>query len=87
MTINGKEYIYKVAFFEPPFADFSTREFYFGSVTAIYNRFTPAQIGCNVNNLWNLRVNDGVPYCSKTCRITRHEVTRQKQKHPRSKSD
>ncbi len=71
------EFIYKVAFFERPAGSPSEqKEFYFGSLAAIYEMFTPEQVGCKVENLWNNRVSEGEPYANKLCRITREPLIR-----------
>ena len=77
------EFIYKVAFFERPAgSDTEQKEYYFGSLAAIYEVFTPEQVGCKVENLWNVGVSDGEPYANKLCRITREAVVRKQQKAP-----
>lgn len=80
------EFIYKVAFFERPAGSPSEqKDFYFGSLAAIYGMFTPEQVGCKVENLWNNRVSEGEPYANKLCRITREAVVRKQQKAPSRK--
>ena len=48
------EFIYRVAFNEPPLENDDSWEFYFTSLSAIYEKFTPEQVGCKVSRLWNL---------------------------------
>jgi hypothetical protein len=55
--------------FNEPMNDGET-SFFFGSLTAIYEHFTPSQIGCGVNRLWNIGVAKGTIYKSDKCTIT-----------------
>ena len=50
------EFIYRVAFNEPPLENDDSWEFYFTSLSAIYEKFTPEQVGCKVSRLWNLKI-------------------------------
>jgi hypothetical protein len=68
---------YKLEFYEPlteAEAKYPTyvgeTDFYFGSLAAIYDTFTPEVIGCKVRNLWNVGVARGVEYRGAKCRIT-----------------
>lgn len=73
----SENYIYRVAFNEPPFSDGQT-EFYFHSLSAIYEMFTAKQVGCKVSNLWNLGVRQGNAYVGKRCTITVAPISRKK---------
>lgn len=79
-----KNRIYKVVFKIPPLGHERT-EFYFGSLSAIYDVFKETEIGCKVNNLWNIGVSDGNTYKSKLCTITREAFISKAQKNPRGK--
>lgn len=72
------EYIYRVAFSEPPIKEDDRTEFFFHSLTAIYEKFTPEQVGCKVTRLWNVGVSDGKEYTSRSgdVRITREPIER-----------
>ena len=75
------EFIYKVAFFERPAGSYTEqKEFFFGSLAAIYELFTSEQVGCRVENLWKLGVSEGEPYTNKLVRITREPLIRKKQR-------
>jgi len=79
------EYIYKVAFKgDIPGAPVSWdgHEYYFGSLAAIYDVFDPYQIGCKVENLWNVGVSDGNKYENHLCTITREPLIRKRQRKP-----
>lgn len=49
-------------------------DYYFGSLQAIYEAFTPAQIGCRLYRLYG--VSDSRPVTTKTCQITKHQILR-----------
>ena len=68
--------IIKVQFNEPP-AGYSGTEFYFGSLAAIYDWFSPKQIGCKVERLWNYGIKQNKPYKHARCVVSR-EVMRRK---------
>ena len=78
MTKNN---IYKVTFNEPPLNDDRT-EFYFTSLSAIYDTFTPEQIGCRVTRLWNVSVSTDNPYIGRLCQITQEETRSKTQNNP-----
>ncbi len=63
----------RVQFFEP--VDGQT-DYYFGSVKAIYARFTPAEIGLTLGSLYVKRVSETKPVVTSKCRITRIEILR-----------
>ena len=87
MDINREgcdmEYIYKVAFKgRIPGECCWEGEYFFGSLAAIYDVFAPYQIGCKVENLWNVGVSDGKPYENSLCRITREPLIRKHHRKP-----
>lgn len=49
-------------------------DYYFGSLQAIYETFTPAQIGCRLYRLYG--VSDSRPVTTQTCQVTRQEILR-----------
>jgi hypothetical protein len=66
------KYVYRVSFVD---AIDGKTDYYFSSMTAIYTVFTPEQIGCKVNNLWNRGgVDFENPYRNKLCTITKERV-------------
>lgn len=69
--------IIKVRFTAPPLAGDPRTEFYFGSLAAIYDQFTPKQIGCKVERLWNYGIKQNKPYKNARCVVSR-EVMRRK---------
>ena len=77
------EFIYRVAFKEPPLLGVDERtEFYFHSLAAIYDTFTGAQIGCKVTRLWNIGVSDGNTYDGRRCKITKEPILRKRRNKP-----
>ena len=77
-----KEHIYRVAFNEPPIEDDDRTEFFFTSLSAIYEVFTPDQVGCKVTRLWNIGVSCGTPYDGARCKITREPLRSKSQSKP-----
>lgn len=77
-------YIYRVAFKEPP-EQSGERDFFFSSLAAIYERFTPEQIGCKVSRLWNLGVSDGNTYTGAKVTVTREPLYAKKQNKARTR--
>lgn len=74
--------IYKVKFEQPPIAGDGRTEFYFTSLSAIYETLTPAQVGCKVTRLWNIGVSNGQPYIGKLCTITKEQLHSKPQENP-----
>lgn len=83
MTMK-KEHIYRVAFHEPPIENDERKDFFFSSLSAIYEDFTPEQIGCKVSRLWNIGVSGGTPYDGAKCKITREPLTAKSRNKPES---
>lgn len=71
------EKIIKVEFFLPVQGK---KDHYFGSLAAIYEVFTPQQIGCKLEALWGAGIEDGKPKSTRLCVISKHELHRKKQK-------
>ncbi len=75
-----QEFIYRVAFSEPPLSDGERRDFFFYSLSAIYETFSAEQIGCRVSRLWNLGIAQGNVYQGRRCTITKEPITRKKRR-------
>lgn len=58
---------YRVEFREPVAPDAA---YYFGSLSAIYERFTADDIGCNVERLWAVKITPGCPYEGSRCTVS-----------------
>ncbi len=54
-------------------------ESYLGSLKAIYERFTPEQIGCTVERLWGSNITLDNPKVTSRCIISKHEIIRKPQ--------
>lgn len=74
--------IYKVSFTEPPIKDDDRKEFYFTSLSAIYETLTPEQVGCGVRRLWNLKIAQGRTYQGRRCVITKEAIGSKTQQNP-----
>lgn len=70
--------VVKVEFYFAP-APWKQRIFYFGSLAAIYELFTPAQVGLTLHSLWRSHIDLDRPKLTKTCRVSKVIVYRKKQ--------
>ena len=57
---------------------YQTAEFFFHSLAAIYDLFTPYQVGCKVSQLYKVGVRQGIPYEGRKCRVSREPIRRKK---------
>lgn len=77
------ETIIKVQFFSPVEGRL---EWFFTSVAAIFDQFTPEQIGCSLATLWGA---DALPVgkvkATGNCLISRHYIARKPQTNKRPK--
>lgn len=76
------ETIIKVQFFRP--VEGKT-EFFFGSLAAIYEQFTPEQIGCGLTTLWSANITPDAPKSTRLCVISKHNIGRKPQNNKQSK--
>ena len=76
-----QEFIYRVSFKEPPLSGDERREFFFHSLSAIYEVFSHKQIGCRVSRLWNIGVAQGNEYVGRLCQITKEPIMRKKRRN------
>lgn len=81
--MGTKDWFYRVEFKEPPIEGDDRMAFNFSSLAAIYEQFTPEQVGCKVSRLWNIGVSDGVPYRGRRCTITKEQMRRKTQNKAR----
>lgn len=70
------ERVYRIKFKEPPLDNDSRVEFFFSSLSAIYDVFTVEQVGCKVNHLWNIKLSEVGTYANGKCEIIVGELTR-----------
>lgn len=76
-----QEFIYRVSFSEPPLSGDERQEFFFHSLSAIYEVFSHEQIGCRVSRLWNIGVAQGNEYVGRLCQITKEPIMRKKRRN------
>lgn len=76
------EFIYRVAFSEAPLENDARTAFYFGSLTAIYDLFSPEQIGASLKTLWNKKVSEGNIFSNEKVLISREPIYRKAKKNP-----
>lgn len=76
-----QEFIYRVSFKEPPLSGDERQEFFFHSLSAIYEVFCHEQIGCRVSRLWNIGVAQGNEYVGRLCQITKEPIMRKKRRN------
>lgn len=55
-------------------------EHFFGSLAAIYQVFTPEQIGVTLGTLWNHKITQECPYVGQRCTIRKAFLMRMAQK-------
>ncbi len=55
------------------------RHYYFGSVAAVFDTFTPDELGVSLPTLWNYGLAPDRPYINNKCRIYRGKINRKKQ--------
>lgn len=51
---------------------------YFGSISAIFDIFTPEQLGVSLSRLWSFGITESKPYTNKACTIRRGTIHRKK---------
>jgi hypothetical protein len=75
--MTAQKHIYRVSFKEP--IDGKT-DYFYGSLSAIFTNFTPEEIGCKVQRLWNIKITGETPYIGRKCTITKEPLRRKTQK-------
>lgn len=68
--MNGKT-IYHVSFGDD-------ENYYFGSLAAIYDRFTPSEMGVSLARLYDVAITPEKPYRNKKCIIRKGFLQRKK---------
>lgn len=51
---------------------------YFGSISAIFDRFTPKELGVSKSWLWSYGITESKPYKNKKCIIYKGTIQRKK---------
>ena len=75
--MSEQAYIYRVSFKEPVNDKW---DYFFGSLSAIYDTFSAEQVGCKVSRLWNLKITPETPYIGRRCTISKEPVKRKPQR-------
>ena len=75
MASKGR--IVKVELFTPD----GRKEYYFGSLKAIYTELTEEEVGCKLETLYGAGLSDGGCYANKRCVIRYVSVARVPQKN------
>ena len=70
------ETIVRVQFLNPVAEHGGQTDFYFGSLAAIYEVFTPEQIGCKLETLWAAKIDT----LHTKCVVSKQVLYRKKQK-------
>lgn len=69
--------------FHSPLPGECCQEYYFTSLAAIYEKFSPAEIGIALHSLWSVGLRVGHPKATKTCVISKHYIHRKPQTNKR----
>ena len=81
MEAVSYSFVYSVLFYAAPLSDMPRQKFFlFSSLAAIFEIFSPEQIGCGLGHLYNLKVPDGSSFAGKRCIIKREKVFSKRQK-------
>lgn len=77
-------FVYSVLFFAAPLPEKPRQKFFlFSSLAAIFEVFSPEQIGCGLGHLYNLQVPSGSAFAGKRCIIKREKVFSKRQNCPK----
>ena len=74
------ESIIRVQFLQPVTEHGGQTDFYFGSLAAIYEVFTPEQVGCKLETLWAAKIDALHPKTTPRCVVSKQMLYRKKQK-------
>ena len=74
------ESIVRVQFLNPVAEYGGQTDFYFGSLAAIYELFSPAQVGCKLETLWSAKIDALNPKTTPKCVVSKQVLYRKKQK-------
>lgn len=69
--------VIRVQFFQPKDG---CSEFYFGSFAAIFELFSPEDIGCRLESLWAANIDEEHPKATRLCVVSKHKLYRKSQK-------
>ena len=81
METISQESIIRVQFLNPLAEHGGQTDFYFGSLAAIYELFTPEQVGCKLETLWSAKIEPLHPKATPRCVVSKQVLYRKKQKN------
>lgn len=55
-------------------------DYFFGNLRAIFDKFSPEDVGTTLTKLWNANAGKGFKVCTRMCTIEKVEVLRSPQK-------
>lgn len=76
---NSTYYAYEVRFHDPP-EGHTERSHYFFSLAAIFDHFTPSEVGGSVQTLYRAGVREGRKYEGRRCAVRRVPIYRKTQR-------
>lgn len=79
MRSKKTEYAYEVRFHEAP-EGHSDRSHYFFSLAAIFDHFTPSEVGCTVQAFYRVKLKEGNRYEGRRCVVRRVPIYRKTQR-------
>ena len=79
MIKNDTIYAYEVRFHEAP-EGHKERSHYFSSLAAIFDHFTPSEVGCSVQTFYRIKLTDGNKYEGRRCVVRRFQIYRKPQR-------
>lgn len=57
---------------------FGCKHYYFGSIAAIFDTFSPSELGVSKSRLWSYGITESKPYCNGKCVVYRGVIHRKK---------
>lgn len=79
MIKNDTTYAYEVRFHDPPDGH-TERSHYFFSLAAIFEHFTPSEVGCTVQTFYRVKLTEGNKYEGRRCAVRRVPIYHKKQR-------
>ena len=79
MIKDNTTYAYEVRFHEVP-EGHKERSYCFSSLAAIFDHFTPSEVGCSVQTFYRVKLTDGNKYEGRRCAVRRVPIYRKTQR-------
>ena len=67
-------HIYHLQFREPPIEGDARYDFFFSSIAAIFEVFTPKQTGVSLRSLWESKIDFDRPFYGKLCFVRKERL-------------